>query len=166
MTEIWKDIPEYEGVYQASNLGNIRSVKTGLLRKQHINKNGYLYICLKGGLGKQGTIRSHRLIAITFIGLDADRKLIDHINGIKTDNRAENLRWVTHKENIQAAWDLGLVDNKGQKHGMSKLTDNDVLEIRRLCKKGIMGKEISKLFGIAPARISDIKNGKAWTHIK
>lgn len=104
--EIWKDIPGYSGLYQISNLGRIRSypkwrgpvrLKAKIL-KPRINQHGYKQkILVKNGIRK--TYNIHRLVAMAFIPNPYNKKCIDHINTIKTDNRVENLRWVTHKEN-------------------------------------------------------------------
>ncbi len=93
--ELFKPIPNYEE-YQASNLGNVLGSKFKRPLKPTKHKCGYLMVELcKNGDGKMCTV--HRLIALTFLG---ESKLqVDHINGIKTDNRLENLRYCTIREN-------------------------------------------------------------------
>ena len=117
MSELWRDIPEYEGLYQASNMGNIRSLKryttSGRVLKQYVNQaNGYKYVSLsKNNIIKNK--RVHVLIMQTFNpvakkpGYDKD-VTIDHINGIKTDNRLDNLDWCTQSENQKRAYALGI----------------------------------------------------------
>ena len=123
--EIWKDINGYEGLYQVSNLGNVKNLKRKVkisktLEKykevpEHIlkpvkNKCGYLYVSLANN-GKVKNFRIHKLVAEEFIP-NANKTLqINHINGIKSDNRAENLEWVTCKDNINKAWKMGLCEN-------------------------------------------------------
>ena len=103
--EIWKDIKEYEGLYQVSNMGRVKSLNyRGCKGKERIMKqsfyyNGYLKISLKKNR-KIKTIKVHRLVAIAFIPNVENKPEIDHKNTIKTDNRVENLRFVTHKENM------------------------------------------------------------------
>lgn len=106
--EEWKDIKGYEGMYQVSNLGRIKSLDRkdsrgnfvkGKILKTSLNGKGYR--CLK--LSKNGIrkpFRVHRLVAETFIPNPDNLPCIDHINTIKTDNRVENLRWCTLKENM------------------------------------------------------------------
>ena len=97
--EEWRDIPTYE-MYQASSLGNIMRKSDGLILKQYIQKSGYVYVWLNRGFGSH-TVPVHRLVAYAFLGIEGYEKglFVDHINTIRSDNRACNLRWVTPKEN-------------------------------------------------------------------
>ena len=103
--EIWKDIEGYEGRYQVSNMGRVTSLnykghKSEVrILKQSFNDNDYLTVMLYKD-GKMKKIRVHRLVAQTFIENIGDKPCVDHISTVKTDNRAENLRFVTHKENM------------------------------------------------------------------
>lgn len=97
--EIWKDIPEYEGLYQVSNLGNVKSL---FRNKERILKpgiiNGYYQVNLRK-INSNKWYRIHRLVASVFIPNHDNKPHVDHINGIRNDNRSENLRWCTQKEN-------------------------------------------------------------------
>lgn len=93
MEEIRKLI-EFEPKYEVSNLGNVRNAKTKRIRKLEIHENGYLRVKLSKNY------RVHRLVALTFIPNPENKEQVDHINGDKRDNRLENLRWVTGKENM------------------------------------------------------------------
>lgn len=104
--EIWKDIPNYEGLYQASNLGRIKSFggksnhNEDIILKQRLEKYGYLRINIKG---KRYLV--HRLIAITFIPNLNNKKTVNHKDGNKKNNIVDNLEWATASENIKHAYD-------------------------------------------------------------
>lgn len=97
--EEWRDIPTYE-MYQASSLGNIMRKSDGLILKQYIQKSGYAYVCLNRKYGNR-YVPVHRLVACAFLGMEGYEHglYVDHINTIRSDNRACNLRWVTPLEN-------------------------------------------------------------------
>ena len=103
MEEIWKDIKNYEGLYQISNLGNVKSFHkntTGKILKNILGNKGYYTIGLtKEGIKKTKSI--HQLLAESFLGHNSNKyeSVINHINGIKTDNRLENLEIVTNRYN-------------------------------------------------------------------
>ena len=102
MNEIWKDIEGYKGLYQVSNLGNVKSInyrRTGKERilKQMFNIDGYLKVALYKD-GKMGWHMTHKLVAEAFIENQDNKPRIRHINALRADNRAENLCWATQKE--------------------------------------------------------------------
>lgn len=119
--EIWKDIEGFEGYFQISNLGRVKSVKRILINSSnikrtikekilspHMSSNGYWMISLnKNRVVVKTSI--HRLIAMAFINNPESKPCVNHINGIKTDNRIDNLEFVTASENIQHAYDTGLI---------------------------------------------------------
>ena len=106
--EIWKDIAGYEGWYQVSNMGRVRSLDRitsknrlikGEIRKLSVTQHGYLNVSLnKNGVSK--TYSVHKLVATAFLENPENKPCIDHIDTCKTNNKVENLRWVTHRENI------------------------------------------------------------------
>lgn len=123
--EIWKDINGYEGYYQISNKGNVRSIdrfdgvhdRTGTVIKPNLKTNGYLQVGLRKH-NKRKWIGVHRLVAIHFIDNPENKPQVNHIDGNKQNNTVENLEWVTQEENQQHATRTGLRKNvrRGKNH--------------------------------------------------
>ena len=160
--EIWKDIPEYEGVYQVSNLGRVRSLKWGKQRilKGGKNPKGYSL----ASLCKDGNVitnKIHRLVMLAFVG-ESDLQ-VNHKNGAKSDNRLENLEYCTSSENTQHAYDTGLMA-RGENHHRSKLTRACAKRIK-YGHQGLTQQAIAEIYGIAQSKVSDIRSGKIWKHI-
>lgn len=92
--EIWKDVIGYEGYYKISNMGNVFSIKSNRLMKKNINNRGYERVTIKY---KQ--ISVHRIVCDAFLDKSENKNIVNHINGIKHDNRVDNLEWVTSRGN-------------------------------------------------------------------
>lgn len=129
MTEIWRDVKGYEGLYQVSNIGRVRTLahitngkpQRAMIRKAVRNaKTGYLYVSLsKNGIAKNVTV--HRLVAIAFVDNPEGKQTVNHKNENKCDNRAENLEWMTLPENLRYGTHderarLNRPDMSGDKH--------------------------------------------------
>lgn len=141
--EIWKDIPNYVGLYQASNLGRIKSLSRVEVRKdnspnpikerilkQSISTTGYFFL----NLSNKRVIKSykvHRLIALTFLPLLDTKNDVNHIDGNKLNNNVKNLEWVTRSENSKHAYSLGLKRPlSGELNPKSKITNKQASDIR------------------------------------
>lgn len=96
--EEWKDIEGYEGLYQVSNEGRVKNNKGYILTGSNNNKTKYIHVTLFKNKTKN-TQNIHILVAKAFIPNPENKPCVDHINGCRTDNRVENLRWLTYKEN-------------------------------------------------------------------
>jgi hypothetical protein len=177
--ETWKEIKDYEG-YEVSNFGNIKSLskkikcKNGFrITKEKIlkpkkTKKGYLSIQLKN---KGNHFLIHRIVASNFIDNIKDKPQVNHINGIKHDNRVENLEWCNQSENQIHAYKNKLQKPSlhkrayGENQGCSKLKEKDVIFILQNYKRG-MGVKLSKIFNVSQTTILNIVNKKIWTNVR
>ncbi|GAA4391717.1 NUMOD4 domain-containing protein [Hymenobacter koreensis] len=124
--ELWKDIPGYDGVYQVSTFGRIRSFSKVNARdgRLHIRRpgltNGYYKVCLYDKHSKVKAISVHKLVATAFIPNPNDYPVINHIDCNKLNNNINNLEWCTRKHNTQHAVRMGLFAPKYFKHKSKK----------------------------------------------
>ena len=117
--------------------------------------------------GKRRSHLVHRLVAAAFLGPCRKGQHVDHRNDKKTDNRAENLEYVTPKENYRRATASGLnYKAHGEQHGNASITEADVREIRRLKKTGVTQRSIAKQLGLTEFHVSKICRGVLWSHVK
>lgn len=173
--EIWKQINGYRGWYEISNLGNIKSLPKWqgcVLSKERIlkpmpTKHGYMRVCLSNSRVRKKFISVHRIVATHFIGVAPKNKpWVNHKNGIKKDNRAENLEWSSISENINHAIDNKLrISIRGEKSNFSKLTEKEVLEIRAKYPIIKSYKKLASMYSISISAIGHIITKKNWVHI-
>lgn len=161
-----KEVPNFDGYY-VDNLGVVFSTKMGFKRvlKPSLNNSGYYQIGLTED-GKRKYFLIHRLVMLVFQGESSLQ--VNHMNGVKTNNRLDNLEYCTASENVKHAYAMGLNSRKGEKNGKAKLTESQVREIKTELLKPYHGinNDLAELYGVKKIAISKIKTGKTWTHIK
>lgn len=179
--EVWKDIVGYEGHYQVSSIGRVKSLarvvesRKGVFgnKKENFlkptkNRKGYLNLklCKKiDGVCSEKSVIVHRLVANEFLENHLNKPQVNHKNGIKDDNRVDNLEWATGSENVIHALANNLkISQKGSEHPMSKLTEKDVLEIRQIGRSKTL-KEIAKIYNVDLSLISLVLLNKIWKHV-
>lgn len=177
MEEIWKPVPEWEEYYEVSNLGNLRrrgdspgryKVQRPLKQfelKRPDGKQGYLTCRLKVKGKGQKTLYAHRIVCAAFHGPSptVDHQCC-HNDGDRHNNAADNLRWDTREANEADRIKHG-TSNRGSRHGLSKLTEEQVQEIRHMLAARYTQQVIADRFGVSQAAISDIHVGRRWAHL-
>lgn len=179
--EIWKDIKDYEGLYQVSNLGRVkrlarsfimkngmrRTYKEKILSNKGLDKDGYVLRILSKD-NKPKTFKMHRLVAQAFIPNQEELPEVNHKNGIKNDNRVENLEWISTSQNQKHSIKvLGNKVLKGEEVGNSKLTEELVLELRYLkATTNVTYTELQNIYGINRSTIHLAVTGRNWKHLK
>lgn len=172
--ETWKEIKGTDGNYSVSNLGNVRNngfyanvagggkrfVKPRLLKAQ-LTANGYPFITYM----KSESKLIHRMVARAFIPNPLNKEFVNHKNGIKTDNRVENLEWCTRQENEDHAFSTGLKNSTGSKNVRAKITEKDVIFILENYGK-ISDDDLCNKFNIHRGTLQRIVNRKIWRHVK
>ena len=176
--EIWKEVSGYNGVYFVSNLGNVKSIdhyiknafggksiKKGRVLKKFKSVKGYLQTSLSKDTVRFNT-GVHRLVSLSFIPNPENKPQVNHINGIKHDNRVENLEWCTNSENQRHAVKNGLCNpNFSEKHHMSKLTNEQVKTARRMHELGWSNKILANHYNITQTAMSNILRKKTYINI-
>jgi len=171
MREIWK-ICLHNDNYEVSTLGGVRrannprsgTLKRGDLLKPVMTGCGYVTV----GLCKNGTVRRysvHRLVLESFIGMCPVGMECNHKDTTKTNNRLDNLEWITKSENVRHAYKNGL-RLMGENHHRAKLTEKNVTKIRKLYQRGgYTHKKLGEMFGVGRPTIGRIISNESWKHL-
>lgn len=168
--ETWKPIPGYSKFYEASENGAIRRIagsercKTNRLIQPKVSRQGYLQISLSA-YGIRRMFNVHQLVAWAFLGHQKVGETVNHINGNKSDNRVLNLEYLTQADNNRHARDeLGVW--VGENNGRSKLTENNIREIRTRTANGEQYTSLANEYGVSVVALRNAAIGKTWKHIK
>jgi hypothetical protein len=168
MTEEWRAIPGYEGRYEASSTGRIRSLRfrermrsVPKILKQQPDHRGYLRLRLGKGAAP---VRIHRLVLAAFAGPCPDGMEGAHLNGIRTDNRIENLSWKTRAENHADKLIHG-THFRGERSPTHVLTDAVVIELRRRVGRGEARVCLARELGVSLSTVDDAVRGRRFAHL-
>jgi len=175
--EEWRDIKGYEGLYQVSNKGRVKSLDRTIVDSrgriiQHkgrilkpVDSNGYFVVGLYINK-KMKQFKVHRLIMQTFIPNPENKPEVNHKDGIKHNNNIKNLEWNTSKENVNHGLKIGLIKRKfGVDHYKTKLKDKDIVEIYDMYKNGRLISDIANKYKMAISSIELILYGTNWKHL-
>jgi hypothetical protein len=161
--ELWLDVNGYEGIYEVSNQGTVRRVDNKKILSQRKGTKGYLRVALsKGGVRKE--LRTSRVVAKAFIDNPLKKEQVNHKNGIKNDNRVENLEWCTNRENVLHAYRvLGVKSVIGKlrywKGKFGKYHHSSV----KVVQLSLDGKEIKIWDALAQTENAGFHRGHVWS---
>jgi DNA-binding XRE family transcriptional regulator len=173
-TGLWKPIKDWEGLYEVSNRGQVRSlprptargIRGGRIVGQYIRPDGYAEAQLMDrGHGRRLKRMVHHLVLEAFIGSCPEGMEALHGPGGKGDASLKNLAWGTRAKNMGEDRVRDHQSNRGERHGLTTITWADVLEIKRLlAEKKLYQYEIAQQFGVSKQTITNIKTGHTWAH--
>lgn len=171
MGEVWRPVTGYEGIYEVSNLGRVKSLKRrdcinslrqARILRQNNDSDGYLMVNLckdRGGV----MAKVHRIVAAAFVVNVGKLPAVNHTDGNKKNNCVQNLEWCTNHQNILHAIETGLRNHRGEDNPASKLTNAEVLDIynsplklRHIC---------AAYPNVTSLAISRIRNGYSWSSV-
>lgn len=177
--EIWKDVAGYEGYYKVSNLGRVKSIDRiiinslnikklfrGKILKTTIHPDGYL-LCSLSIKNRSLSVRIHRLVAEAFLINSENKPVVNHKNGVRDDNRLENLEWVTVKENVQHSFKSGLRKSPNfEKFGKLNHRSKPIIQMTKngdFIKRYESGWEAERATGIDQGSIARVCLGRYKT---
>ena len=166
--EIWREIDNYDGNYQISSYGGVKTTSNEFTRKERIlsaliTPKGYHRVRLYKN-NKSKFIYIHRLVALYFLPNIDNKEEVNHIDGDKNNNNVNNLEWSTHKENMDHSIVNGL-STQGIKNSHSKLTEIQVIDIFNKAKSGVSTNDLTKEYNVSKTCIDGIKSKRQWKHL-
>lgn len=182
MTEEWRTIPEYEGYYEVSNLGNVRGLERTFLRlnshgsysfftrkprplRPIVSPSGHHSVVLCKD-GKQKSFGIHRLVCIAFLDNPENKPYVNHIDGRPSNNSLSNLEWCTPKENVAHAIRIGLVNNKGENNPAAVHPTYKVAFVKAITALGLFSdRAIGNFIGTSREFVKDIRSGRNWQSV-
>ncbi len=174
MDEIWRQITGYEGRYDVSTTGRLRSWvpwvrgnrKTPWLVNGYPNTSGHLRVMLFDGSGGHRSLYIHRLVLLTFMGDPPPGKpQCAHLDGNPKNNRLNNLIWASAVENASHKLLHGTHSKMGEQCNLSRFKESDVLLIRKLYADGEAVQILAKKYGVFYMTIKKIVTRRSWWHI-
>lgn len=171
--EQWKPVINFEENYSVSSLGKVRRetltrgfgsmAAIGRVMQQKKCTNGYRTVSLYPRSGKQKQLLVHRLVALAFVPNPENKPQVNHKNGIKHDNRIENLEWMTCSDNLKHAYESGLARGKsGESNPMAKLNRDTAEAVRALHGLGWNKSKIARALRIDTSRVLKIVRNEIW----
>lgn len=168
-----KWVPDYEGFYAITDAGDVYSYHSGEPYKMSKTDRGNGYLCVKLCLdGDEKVCDIHRLVCLTFHGQPPTKDHeVRHLDGTRTNNCVENLKWGTVSENVEDAikhgtWCSNLSIDKGEDANSSVLKEGDIIDIKERLNNGETQKEVAKDYDVGRSQIGRIGRGDQWSHVE
>jgi hypothetical protein len=164
--ELWRAAVGFEGRYEVSNIGRVRSlISDGMVMKPRPNADGYPCLVLRNADNKRVGVRVHRLVAEAFVpGKNALHREVGHLDNNRANPNVSNLKWVSRIENTFHRRAHG-THGAGEKHPRAKLSEAQVVSIIESIAAGKLDAEIAEQFGVSSYTVNDIAQGKRWKHV-
>jgi len=168
---VWKPVVGYEGRYEVSDRGRVRSLcsRHGPRRTPRIlaaaeNTWGYPFVGLSA-CGVRKLVPIHVIVAAAFYGPRPAGMDINHLDGKKTNNRPSNLTYCSKSDNLKHAYRTGLKSNVGERHSQAKHTEQDVRDVRAYLRQECRHKDIAAFMRVPVHFVSGVSAGCIWAHV-